>query len=67
MAASSNKAELLFTSGDFWGPPHVMAQAQADGVPCELIPDLPHAIGVKASTSRVVAEWLAGKLGGDAK
>ena len=64
--ATSNQTSLLFASDDFWAPASVMAQAQRDGVPCELIPDIPHAIGVKATKSLVVAKWLAGKLS-DAK
>lgn len=42
----------------------MMAQAEADGVRCKLIPGIPHAMGVKASTSLEVATWLASELAG---
>jgi hypothetical protein len=60
--ATSNQAALMFTSNDFWAPVSVMEQARADGVQCELLEGIPHAMGVKASSAREVAEWLCGKL-----
>lgn len=60
--ATSNRAALMFTNNDFWAPVSVMEQAKADGVQCELLESIPHAMGVKASSAQKVAKWLCGKL-----
>lgn len=64
------KLSFLFTSDDFWGPSHLHERIRAKnfaGVETALIPGIPHAFGVKISTSKLVADWLVNQLKPDKK